>query len=162
MAELAETLTPADDDERLDQAEGVVRDHCGWHIAPSRTDTVRIFGAPLGGPILLPSMYVTAVVSVTDQGTLVDPSAYDFETAGILRRVDGAAWACGAGVIEVEFTHGYDDVPPAVTRAVQSVAAQMPSGLKSKTAGPFSETYFDGMSDMDRASLSRYRIPVGP
>lgn len=162
MVDLAESLTPADDDERLAQAEGVVRDHCGWHIAPSQTDTVRIFGAPSGAPVLLPSMYVTAIVSVTDQGTLLDPLAYDFETAGILRRVDGGGWSCGQGALVVVFTHGYDDAPPAVTRAVQAVAAQMPSGLRSKTAGPFSETYLDDISSLDRSSLSRYRIPVGP
>ncbi len=162
MPELAESLTPADADERLEQAEGIVRDYCGWHIAPSRTETVRIYGAPLGSPILLPSMYVTAIVSVTDQGTLVDPAAYDFETAGILRRVDGWRWSDGLGVIEVVFTHGYDTVPPAVTRAVQSIASQSANGLKSKSAGPFSESYFNDLSPMDRASLSRYRLPVGP
>jgi hypothetical protein len=162
MAELAETLAPADDDERLDQAESVVRDHCGWHIAPSRTDTVRIYGAPLGTPILLPSMYVTGIVSVTDQGTLVDPTLYDFEQAGILRRTDGGCWASGYGAIEVEFIHGYASVPPAVTRVVQSVAALLPNGLKSKQAGPFSESYFDDLPQLDKVALSRYRIPVGP
>lgn len=162
MADLAETLVPADDDERLDQAEGIVRDYCGWHIAPSQTDTVRIYGTPLGQPVLLPSMYVTAIVSVTDQGTLLDPSVYDFEQAGILRRIDGYLWSTGDGVIEVTFTHGYTDVPPAVTRAVQSIASQLPNGLRSRSAGPFSESYFNDLSPMDRASLSRYRIPVGP
>ena len=162
MAELAETLAPADDDERLDQAEGIVRDYCGWHIAPSRTDTVRVYGTPLNGPVLLPSLYVTAIMSVTDQGTLLDSTVYDFEQAGVLRRIDGWKWAEGTGVIEVEFTHGYDEVPPAVTRAVQSVASQLPNGLRSRSAGPFTESYFNDLSPMDRASLSRYRIPVGP
>jgi hypothetical protein len=162
MAELADTLTPVLDVDVLDQAEGVVRDHCGWHIAPSRTDTIKIYGAPLGTPILLPSMYVTAIVSVTDQGTLVDPSVYDFEQAGILRRIDGGCWTAGYGAIEVTFTHGYTDVPPAVTRVVQSVAALLPNGVKSKQAGPFSESYFDDLPPLDKAALSRYRIPVGP
>ena len=162
MAELADSLAPADNDERLNQAESVVRDHCGWHIAPSRTDTVKIYGAPLGTPILLPSMYVTGIVSVTDQGTLVDPTVYDFEQAGILRRIDGGCWSSGYGAIVVEFTHGYTDVPPAVTRVVQSVAALLPNGLKSKQAGPFAESYFDDLPAIDKAALSRYRLPVGP
>lgn len=162
MADLAEALAPADDDERLDQAEGIVRDFCGWHISPSRTDTVRVANHPRNMPVLLPSMYVTSVVSVTDQGTVLDPSVYDFDPEGVLRRTDGDVWACGTGVIEVKFTHGYTDPPPAVTRAVQSVAAQLPNGLKAKTAGPFSESYFNDLSPMDRSTLSKYRIPVGP
>lgn len=162
MPDLAEDLAPADADTRLEQAEGIVRDYCGWHIAPSQTDTVRLFNVPRTGPLLLPTLNLTAIVSVTDQGTLVDPSAYDFDPAGILMRVDGASWAWGYGPIVVEFTHGYDDAPPGVTRVVQSVAAQLPNGLKSKAAGPFSESYFGELSPLDRSSLARYRIPVGP
>jgi hypothetical protein len=162
VPELAEELAPADDDERLEQAEGIVRDYCGWHIAPPRTDTVRILTDRRDLPILLPSLYVTGIVSVTDQGTLLDSDVYDFTTEGLLRRTDGNVWACGSGVIEVQFVHGYADPPPAVTRAVQSVAAQLPNGLKSKTAGPFSESYLNDLSPMDRSTLSKYRIPVGP
>ena len=40
-AELATSLTPANDNERLEQAESVVRDFCGWHIAPSVTPSSR-------------------------------------------------------------------------------------------------------------------------
>lgn len=162
MPDLAETLAPLDDDERLEQAEDIVRAYCGWHIAPSRTDTAKIVGAPTNLPVLLPSMNVTAIVSVTDQGTLLDSTVYDFEPAGILRRIDGGCWASGYGSIDVVFVHGYADVPPAISRVVQSVASQLPHGLSAKGAGPFTESYLNDLSTLDRAVLSRYRIPVGP
>lgn len=163
MPELVADLAPQDDDERLDQAEGVVRDFCGWHIAPERTETVKFYGHATNAPILLPTMYLTGIASVTDQGTLLDPSVYDFDPAGLLLRIDGGCWATGYGPLVVEFTHGYNETPPGVARAVQAVAGALSTGaLKSKQAGPFAESYLTDISTLDRATLSRYRIPVGP
>ena len=163
MAELAEFLTPQSDEDRLVAAEAAARSYCGWHIAPSRTDTVRVYASPSNAPILLPSLYVTAIVSVTDQGTLLDPTAYDFETCGILRRIDGRCWATGTGVVQVVFTHGYTTAPADVTEAIQALAAVSgQGGVRQRTAGPFSESYVGDLSPLSHGALSRYRIPVGP
>ena len=58
-AELATSLAPTEAD-RLLQAEALVRGYCGWHIAPSRSETitVRTFG---GTSVMLPSLLVTEV-----------------------------------------------------------------------------------------------------
>ena len=70
-AELATTLHATDED-RLMQAESVVRAHCGWHIAPVREDVVVLDGQGAADVLLLPSLRVTAV-AVTQGGEEVAP-----------------------------------------------------------------------------------------
>ena len=44
-------------------AQGAVRRHCGWHVAPSVTETLRVDGYG-GRTLILPSKHVTAIASV--------------------------------------------------------------------------------------------------
>lgn len=161
MPELATELAPADDDARLEQAEAQVRSYCGWHIAPSRTEMVTLYpGFPVAD-LLLPSLYVTDVVSVTEAGVEVDPTMYLWKQNGIICRLYG--WPWGTQGVTVEFTHGYADVPADVTAAVQAVAALGSQGLlRSRTAGPFSETYASELGGFDASRLDHYRIPARP
>lgn len=158
MAELADTLTPTEDD-RLNQAEGAVRAYCRWHIAPSRIETVTIRGN--GSAILtLPSLYVTGITSVTCDGTVLTSDDFWWSEAGVLTRVN-AAWTEAAVV--VVFTHGYADVPPEITGVVQSLAARgiaNPKGFASQTSGPFSVTFSAGdFLPAELGALGRYKIP---
>jgi hypothetical protein len=161
MPELATTLT-ATDEERLEQAEALVRAYCGWHIAPSRTETVEVRGKG-GRTLMLPSLHVTDVVSVTaDETLLVVEDDYVWTASGILDRGFYGCWS--DVVVEVEMTHGYEEVPAEVTAAVQSLAQRMvdgTAGLTSKTIGPFSESYSGTvLSSSEMESLRGYRIPV--
>lgn len=137
--ELATELT-SDAAGRLLQAEALVRDYCRWHIAPSRTAT---FSKRVRSRVLLlPSLYVTAVTSVTVDGVAVDPDEYDPDgvAAGVLERLCGR-W-CGRVV--VAFTHGYTDPPEVVTGVVQAVAQRAvdnPHSVVRDLVGPFSHTY---------------------
>jgi hypothetical protein len=161
VAELATSLT-ATDAERLQQAEESVRGYCRWHIAPSRTETVTFPAGDYGPSLLLPTLRLTAVVSVIEgDDTLLADDDYTWSKAGILQRKGCRAWA--RLPIEVEFTHGYTAPPADVTGAVQSVAQRAvdnPQGLTSKTTGPFSESYAAAFNDAERAVLGRYRIPL--
>lgn len=161
MAELADSLAVTEDD-RLDQAEGLVRSYCGWHIAPSRMDTYRVAGVR-DRVVILPSLYVTSVVSVTADGTVLNADSYDCTEAGVLT-LAGYSWACN--VLEVVFTHGYDTAPAEVTAAVQSLAQRAtdnPTGLKSWARGPFSESYSDSTAGSgDLSGLNRYKLPPRP
>lgn len=167
MADLAGTLTPTDED-RLEQAEALVRAYCGWHIAPSREDTVTI--RVLGGErVFLPSMHVTAVDSVSEAGVaLTVDTEYTWDTpSGVLRRT---YWAYDE-LVEVAFTHGYEDVPADVTAVVQAVAQRAvdnPGSLVRSQAGPFSETYSATSSgqvatlsllESEKAALAPYKVP---
>lgn len=159
-AELATSLTASEAD-RLEQAEASVRDFCGWHIAPERTETVT-FGQPSGPRLMLPSLYVTAVSSVVVDGITLDAADYLAHQSGWIERVGyGTAWY--GDVVTVTFTHGYVFPPANVTAAVQSLAQNAvgnPAALSRKSIGPFAEVYSLPASLL--TGLGKYRIvPVG-
>lgn len=169
FAELAYSLDTTVDD-RLLQAEGLVRTYCGWHIAPSRvnvTVTVRTSDAYTA---LLPTLHLTGVTSVTDGTTVMDGDSYTFTAAGVLRR--STCWT--GDPITVVFTHGYADPPPEVTAVVQSVAQRAvdnPRSLVSQQAGAFAVTYSQVGSSQsiplsllaaEKDVLDHYRIPSMP
>ena len=161
--ELATDLAPSETD-RLLQAEAFVRAYCGWHIAPSRDETITLDG-PGGLVLTLPSLHVTAITSVTENGTLlVEGTDYSWSSAGFIQRIGWASgwdmaednlggpnsvpawgwWTAQLQGITVELTHGFDEVPPEVKGAVQGLAQQLvdnPSGLEQQTVGPFTERY---------------------
>lgn len=166
MTELATSLEATEQD-RLEQAEALVRSFCGWHIAPSRTETLTV-RARGGNTLLLPSMYVTAITTVTmdDTSVLTVEDQYIWSAAGVLTH--GNCW--GYGVVEVALTHGYTDAPAEVTAVVQAVAQRAvsnPSGASSRSIGPFSESYGSlssgtalSLFDSEKEVLRRYRIPA--
>jgi hypothetical protein len=161
-AELAEDLIPPEED-RLLQAEALVRSYCGWHIAPSRTDTYTPAGTG-PGIILLPSLYVTAV-SVTRNG-VVQLEDVDFTRYGLA--VTLSYW--GSDDLVIEFDHGYETPPADVTAVVQAIAQRAvdnPSSLVREQVGPFAYTYSTtgtnqslpiALTDAERAVLAPYRI----
>lgn len=168
--ELAAGLV-ATEAERLLQAEALVRAYCGWHIAPSReeTVTVHVFG---GTYLPLPSLYVTEVSGVAEAGTaLVLDDGYAWLTpSSTLTRY---SWGWDADV-EVTFTHGYEAAPPEVSAIVQAVAQRAvdnPGSRPRDQVGPFAESYSQVgfnqapalvLLDAEKEALSRYRIPPRP
>lgn len=158
MSELAYELTSTDD-ERLAQAGETVRDYCGWHIAPPRTETLT-FRGDATNRIFLRSLYVTAVESViVDGATLVEGVDYVVNRAGYITRLGAGAWWSGEEIV-VTFTHGYDEPPASVTAVVQALAQgaiSNPSALTRKTIGPFTDVYATP-SDQLVMGLSAYRI----
>lgn len=167
-AELASTLTATEAD-RLEQAEGVVRGFCGWHIAPSRTETV-LLRSRSGNTLLLPSLHVTAVSTVQDDSTaLVVEDDYTWSPAGVLTRL--GYWGDNT-IVAVGMTHGYEEVPPEVTGVVQAIAQRAvsnPGSAIRSQAGPFSEAYSQTganqsipltLLDAEKDILRRYRIPA--
>lgn len=168
-AELATSLT-ATDEERLEQAEALVRAYCGWHISPSREETVEVRGKG-GRTLMLPSLHVTEVASVTVDDTLLTVlDDYVWTASGIVDRGRYSCWS--DALVEVVMTHGYETVPADVTAVVQAIAQRAvdnPSSLISETAGPFSETYSStgaghlstlSLLESERDTLRRYRIPA--
>lgn len=167
--ELAGGLVSTEAD-RLLQAEALVRSYCAWHIAPSREVTLTLDG--LGNTVqVLPSLHVTAVTSVTDDGTLlVADTDYTWSEDGALTRADVCRW--GARKIEVAFTHGYTDPPAEVTAVVQAVAQRAvdnPGSKPRQQVGPFADTFSQSgfnqapaltLLDAEKAILDRYRLPA--
>lgn len=148
----------------IDEATANVRSYCGWHIAPSVSETVTLNGNG-GKVLLLPSMYVTAVTAVTQDGITVADTDYDFDSAGILFNVGW--WGILPRSIEVTMTHGYAAVPDvaAVILARVSRAQASPGAAVRVQAGPFSEQYESGGAGFtgdEIATLNRYRLRPGP
>jgi hypothetical protein len=163
--ELASGLAATEAD-RLLQAEALVRAFCGWHIAPSRTETVTRKGTD-APTLVLPSLKVTAVSSVTDDGNaLTVTDDYTWSPAGVLTHVD--RWSTGDVV--VAFTHGYATPPAEVTAIVQAVAQRAvnnPGSLIRVQAGPFADTYSQtgsnqslpiALLDAEKDALAHYTI----
>lgn len=173
---MSELVTPEDlgaylsgDSERaLAAAEAAVRAFCGWHVAPSKTEVVTVWGAG-DRSVLLPSLYVAAVASVTVDGEPVE--GFEWTPDGILRGVR----KCGR--VEVEMTHGHDADSTAGTllssiilaTAARTIAS--PSGLMRAQVGQVSETYSQtatnqaggvALLDSERALLDPYKLPSRP
>ena len=167
-AELATNLATTEGD-RLEQAEALVRAYCGWHIAPSRTETVTLAGNN-GRTLMLPSMHVTAVNSITsDADTPLTADDYDWSAAGVLT---ARTYAWTGRSITVSITHGYTEPPAEVTGIVQAIAQRAvdnPGSRPREQAGPFADAYSQvganqaptlALLDSERAALRRYRIPA--
>jgi hypothetical protein len=166
-AELATTLATTEAD-RLLQAEGVVRDYCGWHIAPLRAAEATLDGRG-GYVITLPTLHLVDIVSITENGVAVNLEEITWSENGVVER--SVQWDTKRGNIVVTFNHGHANVPPGVQAIVQSVAQRAvnnPGSLVRTQDGPFSDTYSQtgfnqslpiALLDAEKAILDRYRIP---
>lgn len=158
--ELVNALVATDAD-RLLQAEAEVRGYCGWHIAPSRSETLTLDGSG-SCTLLLPSLHVTSIVSITESGTLLDAADYAWSASGVVERVaPGRAWSALPRSIVIELEHGWSTPPPDVAAIVQQLASRLghTAGLTSKTVGPFSESYAPDLFAYQRSALARYKLP---
>ena len=163
----------------INQATALVRRYCGWHVTPSMTETVTLDGSGNGTQIL-PSLHVSAIASVTYEGTLLAAVDYSWSPVGVVEYVPGGPyftnayrWSTGLGKVVVVMTHGFDDAPDlaGVVMAIASRAQASPNGVVRTQAGPFSETYSQtgfnvaggvSMVDHEKDILNRYRLAPRP
>lgn len=143
----------------LDMASGAVRTHCGWHIAESVTESVTVDGS--GGTILtLPSLHVTALNSVTENGATVDVSAVEWSAAGFLKRA--TPWTSALRGVVAGITHGYTPVPAEVKDIVLRSAARMsamPVAVEREQIGDYSISYAKtSLLSHELTVLERYSI----
>lgn len=130
------------------QAEAMVREYCGWHIAPSRIEdlTVKIpsrspYETPLMTPsrrtVFLPTMHLTAVSAVTLDGEpLTEGTDYEWHQGGYLVRlgfpwIDRLDWTGVSRTVVASVTHGYADVPADVQSVVLDIANRATGVVKA-------------------------------
>lgn len=167
MLEFATTLV-SDEPDRLEQAQELVRDYCRWHIAPNRPETVTLDGSG-SAKLILPTLRLTAVTSITEDGTLIDPTEYTWAPNGVITRLCGW-WCSKPQSVVVIFEHGYETVPPVVigvTRAIAQRAVDNGSSVVRQQAGPFSTQYAGdgaslGMFESEKTQLGAYRLAPRP
>jgi hypothetical protein len=153
----------------LDVASKAIRDHCGWEIT-QQTGAVITLDGNCEGSLWLPSMLVTAVSSVVEDGTtLTVGTQFDWTSYGKLIRV-GRAWTWKPRSVVVTYTHGYATAPDSVKGVCLAAAGrryQNPEARRSYTVGGVSESFAIPASgavgffyDTELTDLGPYRLAV--
>ena len=160
-----EPLAPSD---TLDvaSASAAIRDLCGWHIAPVRTQMF-VVDEPLGRvDVFLPTLRLVEITGVTVEGvafTADELAALDWSSQGYLSRGPGWRWPTRRRSVEITVRHGFDRTPPNVAQVCLALAqrvASTPAGLARRQVGQRSEEYLRGIHEAERATLAPYVIPV--
>jgi len=154
-------------------ASAIARGYCGWHIAPTVDETLTLDGN--GATVLpLPSLYVTAVSSVSFDDTALEVDSYEWSARGLLRRAAPGWEPCWRSIV-VQLTHGYAQTPDDVAAVVHSLARQRltnPDLVRQETIKSYSVTY-SGVDSANSAAaalgtpansmiLDRYRVFNAP
>lgn len=140
----------------LAAAAGSVRDDCGWHIAPSVTETLQLRST---GPIvLLPSLHVTTVTAVRDADTGEPVEGWHLDQrAGVLSR--STSGSCWPARLEVDLVHGHAACPASLLPTIAERAAAFARGghVRQESLGSRSVS----MSQLESA-VARYALPPRP
>lgn len=163
LVEELEAFQAGDAQAAIDDATAVVRGYCGWHITPSLTEIVTVDGAGRAA-LMLPSLHVTAIVSVVANGTPVDLADVTWSEAGfLLREAYPYSWS---GPVVVAFTHGWAEAPDVamVIKAVATRGQASPGGGFVRQVGQvaYQQPTGDGggaFLESEKAILRRYRVP---
>lgn len=151
-------------------AVSAVRSYCGWHIAPSVTETVTVDG-PGVGMLLLPTLHLTAVTDVTNDGEVADPANVEWSERGAIRT--NKCWTRKWRGVQVTITHGFEDFPHEVLAVCRDMAkSDGRIGASAMTSGPHQVQFgvtgagvqagAVGMSDLQMRVLERYKLPGRP
>ena len=123
----------------LDMAIDAIKGYCGWHIAPSIEAEITIDGSNhFEQP--LPTLHLTALTSVTEDGVAIDLTNVDWSESGVMTKRSGF-WTYKKSGLVVNMTHGYDEIPMDLMGVALGIAtlAQTPSSAaSSQSAGPYS------------------------
>ncbi len=158
----------------LDLVSDEIRAELGWSVTQETGVTATRDGGKCSSEIFLPTLYLTAVTSVTEDGdVLTQGTDYIFETSGILTRVRSGypiAWSDKPLSVDVTYTHGYPagQVPGvfrSVTLELAARAYSNPANARSSiTVGQVSETFSIHnklVHESPYSRLDRYRLPDG-
>jgi hypothetical protein len=158
---------PATDD--LAAAEAIVRNYCGWHIAPVINEDLVLDGTGTAS-LFVKSLRLLNVTAATVDGTVLDTATLEWSEAGYLR-ITGA-WPDKLRSVALTIEHGFDDVPDVVSviRSIAARASASPTGVVREQAGAVSismSMVAPGVSggvvlmDHERRMLDKYRITGG-
>ena len=145
----------------------LIRSYCGWHIAPTATETLTLDGN--GSRVLsLPTLYLAEVVSLTVDDVEVDADDFEWSERGQLR-VPGLFPTTWRSVV-VEMTHGYEETPRDVELVTASAVRRHlvnPDKVAQETAAGYSVSYNEvlavtGLTPTERQWLGAYRLPGRP
>ncbi|SUA72662.1 Uncharacterised protein [Nocardia otitidiscaviarum] len=156
---------------RLDGVIGDIRDYCGWHIAPTATETITLDGSG-AAVVQVPTLRLSAVASVAENGVVIPATEYEWSEDGTLRRLPlGRCWTNRYRSVVVECTHGYAEVPAPIVSVVLDATSSALSGPVGsggelpETMGPFTFGGTKGAGAFTAAQLrvlDRYKVNPRP
>jgi hypothetical protein len=120
---------------------------------------------------MLPSLHVTAIVSVMYDGDLLTADDYEWSEVGsltLLRNGPYFSAYCGwpTKTLEVELTHGYPEALDfaGIILGLVTRGQANPQGKKREQAGPYMDEYgtSGGFLPDELAILDRYKLPPRP
>ncbi len=149
VSELADVLRVDIDPEdaaanqALRDATNFIRAYTGQTLTLVEDDEVELDGLNRSG-LLLPQVPVVGVNSVTTRDavgteTVLDVVSYRVDRAGILWRMDGAAWCWGHANVLIDYDHGYETLPDDLHTACLEIAASNYVGAVSRAGNVESE-----------------------
>ncbi|MFV2198457.1 hypothetical protein [Nocardiopsis sp. LOL_012] len=150
----------------LAAASANIQDWCGWHIA-RHTVMGEEYDGPGGDVLTLHTMHLADVAAVRVDGLPLTPGGYRVSRRyGQLERV-GDRWPAGFGRVEVDYTAGFDPIPPNLVQLCVEVAARganIPVAVSSETVDRRTVRFRAAveLSEFDRSALSRYWLGPKP
>lgn len=149
----------------LNLALRAARRRCGWHVYPTRADTLNLDG-PGGRLLALPTLRLVELTEVVEDGTTLDVAALEISRRGMVRKAAGSYWTERFGGLVVKMTHGFSDTDGAedFQGAVLSIvdrASFAPAGGRARVIGPFQydiEKAAGGWTEQERAWLDPFRL----
>ena len=155
-----------------------IRAYCGWHIAPSITETVTLDGS--GSYTLpLPTLHLTALSNVLNDGVAVTP---EWSEAGFARLAttwretwdegpswSGRGWTTKLRGVTLTMTHGFNDCPGEIMAVHDRLSmadkialsgGTVRIGQVSVSGSTSGNAHTSGMDPYCAAILDRYRIPA--
>lgn len=166
----------ADNDETARMLAAVLaaaRTYCRWPVTPAVTDDVVTLDGPGDQLLALPTMQLTDLTELTEDGVALDVDALLWQPAPAGRPVRatvykpfGAYWSGRRGAITVTMTHGFDTaadfnaaVLDAVNRMAQAKSRVDPALIEKRVDDVdyrWSETVVAAM--FDESLLGPYRL----
>ncbi|MEV6413849.1 hypothetical protein [Kribbella sp. NPDC051718] len=144
----------------VDGAVWALRRRAGWHIAPSKNETVTVDGSDTR-LVVLPTLQLTAVSEVRDVSGSAPVVLHNWSAAraGMLRRAAG--WPRGFQVVAADITHGYDETPPDLFPVIAAICKLMAddSDVAQESLGAWSTTLRDSLTAEQKETADSYAIP---
>jgi hypothetical protein len=118
----------------LSAALTTARRYTGWHVSPVSEDEQMTFDGPGSRILWLPTRKVVELTSITEDGTLLDPSAYSVSVGDgpglsrpiAVRKAGRGYWSAEYGSIVVVMSHGYTELEAVDWRqAIMGMVDQM-------------------------------------
>jgi len=135
-------------------AESIIRDYCGWHIAPAITETITLDGSGTY-KMFLPSLRIKSITSISEGGFLLPAIDYDWSENGTVEKIR-SQWTWRRRGVVIVLVHGYDFCPPGVEDLVKQLAKSGPAAITRAQIGQTSVTYSAAAPTFE--VLNRYRI----